>query len=74
MSAGAWIGSVVTVLGVLLAALGVWVGLDERRSERKGRRARARITEIETYISSRRTMHRPVVECVAEDARSVRKR
>ncbi len=69
-----WIGSVVAVLGILIASVGIWIGLDDRRSERKGRRARGRITEIETYISSRRTMHRPFFEFVAEDGRSVRKR
>ena len=74
MSAGVWIGSVVAVLGVLISVVGIWIGFDDRRSERAGRRARARVTEVERYLSSRRTMHRPVFEFVAEDGRRVRKR
>lgn len=69
-----WIGTVCAGLGLLIAAVGIWVGLDERRSQREGRRARGRVTEVAVHVSSRRTMHTPVFEFVADDGRSVRKR
>ena len=71
MSAGAWIGSVVAALGILIASVGIWIGFDERRSERKGRRARGRVTEIAVHRSSRRSMHTPVFEFTAEDPHAI---
>ena len=50
-----WIGTVCAGLGLLIAAVGIWVGLDERRSQREGRRARGRVTEVAVHVSSRRS-------------------
>ncbi len=73
MTPGAWVGLVVGVLGALIAAFGLAVGISERRAERKGRQVRGTVVAVE--VSGVRSKHHyPVFEFVTEDGRRVRKR